>query len=57
MADYTSGDIQLQPGETDQHAWISLDEAKTYSLIDGIYDELEMADRKRKGKGGEWKRA
>lgn len=56
MADYKSGEIQLQEGETDEFAWVTLDEAKGYDLIDGIYDELVMADRKRKGKRGEWQR-
>ena len=57
MADYLSGDIVLQEGETDDFAWISIEEAKKYNLIDGIYDELVMADRRRKGIKGEWKRS
>lgn len=57
MADYVSGDIKLQEGETDQFAWVSLDEAKNYNLIDGIYDELAMTDNKRKGIKTEWKRS
>ena len=56
LADYVSGEIILQEGETDKYAWVSLKEAKKYDLIDGIYDELQMADRKRKGKKVEWKR-
>ena len=32
------------------------EEAKKYSLIDGIYDELVMADRRRKGIKGEWQK-
>src|SRR3989344_1305695 len=40
MADYVSGDIKLQEGETDQFAWVTLEEAKSHKLIDGIYDEL-----------------
>lgn len=56
MADYVSGDISLQPEETDQFAWVDLEEAKNYDLIDGIYDELIMTDRRRKGKKMEWKR-
>jgi 8-oxo-dGTP diphosphatase len=57
MADYVSGEVVLQEGETDQFAWVSLEEAKDYSLIDGIYDELVMTDKKRKGDKTEWVRA
>lgn len=57
MADYVSGDVKLQVGETDKHAWVTLEEAKEYDLIDGIYDELVMAEDLRKGTKTEWKRA
>jgi 8-oxo-dGTP pyrophosphatase MutT (NUDIX family) len=56
MADYKSGKIRLQEEETEDFAWVSLKEAKKYDLIDGIYDELAMAEKKRKGKKVEWKR-
>jgi len=56
MADYISGDIKLQEGELDQYAWISLEEAKGYDLIDGIYDELVMTENQRGGKKSEWQR-
>ena len=56
LADYVSGKIKLQKEETDDFAWVTLKEAKKYDLIDGIYDELVMAERKRKGKKVEWKR-
>ncbi len=55
-ADYVSGEIKLQEEELDQFAWVDLEEAKKYNLIDGIYDELVMAENKRKGKKMEWKR-
>jgi 8-oxo-dGTP diphosphatase len=57
MADYVSGEVKLQEGETDEFAWVSLEEAKSYQLIDGIYDELAMTDAKRKGLKSEWSRA
>ncbi|HXV27026.1 MAG TPA: NUDIX domain-containing protein [Candidatus Paceibacterota bacterium] len=57
MADYVSGEVILQEGETDKADWVSLDEAKDYDLIDGIYDELAMADALRTGKRSEWKRS
>jgi len=50
------GEVQLQPEETDQFVWVSLEEAKAYDLLDGIYDELLMVDNKRKGLKEEWKR-
>ncbi len=56
MADYVSGEVKLQPEETDQFAWVTLDEAKKYDLLDGIYDELQMVENKRKGIKEEWKR-
>jgi len=56
MADYVSGKIKLQKEETDDFAWVTLKEAKGYDLVDGIYDELVMAEKKRKGKKVEWKR-
>ncbi len=43
-ADYASGDIQLCPVLT-EFAWVTLEEAKKYDLIEGIYEELEMLDR------------
>lgn len=56
MADYVPGDIKLQEEELDQFTWVDLEEAKKYNLIDGIYDELVMAEQKRSGKKTEWKR-
>lgn len=57
MAEWESGEVVLQEEETDEFAWISLQEAKSYELIDGIYDELRMADARRRGEKGEWRRA
>ncbi|MBR9701996.1 NUDIX domain-containing protein [Candidatus Pacearchaeota archaeon] len=41
------------------YKWVTLEEAKNYELIDGIYEELEILDRKLKdgGKMGEWKKS
>ncbi|MEE9525276.1 MAG: NUDIX domain-containing protein [Candidatus Woesearchaeota archaeon] len=53
-ADHHSGDVKLCDDLTD-HAWVTLEEAKNYELIDGIYEELEMLDQVMKGqKIGEW---
>jgi len=57
MAEYDSGEIKLQEEETDKFEWVTLDETKGYDLIDGIYDELEMAEAQRKGQKSEWKRS
>ena len=56
MADYAGGEINLNEEESDQHAWVTLEEAKNYQLIDGIYDELAMVYNKRNGKHSEWQR-
>ncbi len=56
IADFVSGEVKLQLEETDQFAWVSLKEAGEYDLLDGIYDELAMAENKRKGVREEWKR-
>lgn len=56
LADYKSGKVTLQEEETDNFAWVSFKEAKKYDLIDGIYDELVMAEKKRTGKKVIWKR-
>jgi len=56
MADYVSGEIKLQAEENDQFAWVTLEEAKNYKLLDGIYDELVMVENKRKGNRTEWQR-
>ena len=61
LADYVSGKVTLQKEETDKFEWVSLKEAEKYELIDGIYDELVMAEKKRLNKRKkiktEWKRA
>ena len=56
MADYVSGEVKLQMEENDQFVWVSLEEAKKYQLIDGIYDELALVENKRNGKKTEWQR-
>jgi 8-oxo-dGTP diphosphatase len=56
MADYVSGEVKMQEGETEDYKWVSMEEAQKYNLIDGIYDEIVMADNLRKGKKTEWHR-
>lgn len=56
IADYVSGEVNLQEDETDKAEWVTLEEAKEYDLFEGIYDELVMADNHRKGIKHEWKK-
>jgi len=56
LADYSSGRVKLQRGETEEFAWVTLRQARKYALIDGIYDEIALAEKKRKGIKLEWRR-
>jgi len=56
FADYDEGEIKLCPALT-EHAWVTLEEAKNYNLIEGIYEELKMVDRILKGESvGTWQK-
>lgn len=57
LADYVSGKVNLQKEEADKYAWVNLKEAREYELIDGIYDELAMAEQKKQDKNVKWKRS
>ncbi len=55
-AELVGEDIKLCNALTD-YKWVSLEEAKNYELIEGIYEELEILDKKLKtGKVEEWKK-
>jgi 8-oxo-dGTP pyrophosphatase MutT (NUDIX family) len=43
-AEYDSGDIKLCDALS-EYAWVSLEEAKNYDLIDGIFHELEILNK------------
>jgi len=50
-ADYDSGDVKMmQPDELINYAWVSLEEAKDYDLIENIYEQLEKVERIYDGK-------
>ena len=57
IADYDSGKVKLQKDEAVDYAWVTLKEARKYNLIDGIFDELALAEKKRKGIKEEWQRS
>lgn len=57
VADFAGGDVALEENMQDS-AWVTFEEAKDYKLMDGILDELYMAERKLAGeKDIEWERA
>jgi len=54
FANHDEGEVKLSRDFT-EYAWVTLEEAKNYDLIEGIYEELEMLDKHLKGeKIGEW---
>ncbi len=56
FADHDGGEVELCNALT-EHAWVTLEEARNYELIEGIYEELEMLDKILKGERvGEWKK-
>ena len=55
-AKYKNGEIKLQEEELDQAIWVTAEEARNYNLIDGILDELTLAEQNRLGKRKEWQR-
>jgi 8-oxo-dGTP pyrophosphatase MutT (NUDIX family) len=44
-AAYVGGEVILSPEDT-EYAWVTVEEAKNYDLIDGIIDELAMVEKK-----------
>jgi 8-oxo-dGTP diphosphatase len=56
IADFVGVEVKLQEDETDRYEWVTVEEAKEYDLIEGIYDELEMADSHRKDTKHEWQK-
>ena len=45
-ADHESGEVMLNKDELSDHAWVSLEEAKDYDLIENIYEQLEKVSLK-----------
>jgi len=54
FADCEDDEVKLCSDLT-EYAWVTLEEAKSYELIEGIFEELEMLDKVLKGDDvGEW---
>lgn len=43
-AKYKSGEIKLDEASID-YKWVTLEEAKEYDIIDGIWEEIEMVEK------------
>ena len=55
-ANAKEGQVRLSH-ELTEYAWVNLNEAKKYDLIEGIYEELEILDKKlNHGEELEWKK-
>lgn len=55
LVDHASGEVVIQKEEMQGFKWVRLQEAQSLDLIEGIYEELVMADRVLNGeKVGEW---
>lgn len=52
-ADYAGGEIILSE-ELTEHAWVTLEEAQSYDLIEGIYEEILTLDKLVKGESADW---
>ena len=44
--DYKSGEVKLCK-DLIEHAWVDLEQARDFDLIDGVYDELKLAFEKK----------
>ncbi len=54
LADYAGGAVRPSVEMVD-HAWVTLEEARGHDLIEGIWEELVMAERMLSGQAkGEW---
>ena len=45
-ANHASGSVVLNEDELVDHAWVSLEEAKQYDLIENIYEQIEKVDKR-----------
>ena len=47
-ADYNGGEVKLND-ENIKYVWATLEETKNYDLIEGIWEEVEMVDKIKRG--------
>ena len=45
--DHKAGEVKLSQKDLIDHAWVTLEEAENYPLIDGVHDELKLAFSKK----------
>ena len=58
FAYHDQGQVSLQDQSHTEYVWVTLQEAKKYELIPGIYEEIEMVDHHLKGNPiGTWKKS
>ena len=50
-----AGEVKLCNALT-EYAWVDLEESKNYEIIDGLYEEFEILDKKIKGEKACWER-
>lgn len=43
-AEHDSGEVKLQEDELIDHAWVTLEEAKNYDLIENIWEQIEKVE-------------
>ncbi len=46
FAEHVANDVVLDTDELIDYAWVTLEEAKKYDLIENIYEQLEKVDQK-----------
>ncbi|MAG75346.1 MAG: hypothetical protein CL811_01190 [Colwelliaceae bacterium] len=44
-AQHSEGDVKLDEDELTDHAWVTLEEAKNFDLIENIYEQIEKVDK------------
>ena len=44
--EHDEGKVKLQEDELTEHAWVTLDEAKNYDLIENIWEQIEKVEGK-----------
>ncbi len=45
-AEHDSGAVILDRNELTNHKWVSLEEAKEFDLLDNLWEQIEVVDRK-----------